>query len=81
MIQIYMYRERYRDVIIKGTSPNNTDFISELLQLLKRFGSITEYKSAVLPKPRCEASAEVTLSLVTTLGAVWQRGAACLVPS
>lgn len=74
MIQIYVCREKYRDVMRKGTSPNNTDFISELLQFLIFFGFVTEYKSAILPKPRCEASVEVMLSLVGTLGAVWHAG-------
>jgi len=55
-------------VIPKGTSPNTTDFISDLLQLLKCFGSITEYKSAILPKLRREAPAEVPLSLGAALG-------------
>lgn len=41
-----MYRER----ILKGTNPNYTDFISELLQSLKCFGSVTGYECAVLPK-------------------------------
>lgn len=74
MIQIYVCREKYRDVMRKGTSPNNTDFISELSQFLIFFGFVTEYKSAILPKPRCEASVEVMLSLVGTLGAVWHAG-------
>lgn len=81
MIQIYMYRERYRDVIIKGTSPNNTDFISELLQLLKCFGSVTEYKLwfcqnldvRPLRRWRCHL-----LQLWEQFG-IW--GAACLAPS
>lgn len=46
---------------MKGTNPKYTDFISELLQLLKCFGFVTGYKSAVLPKPGC---VEVTVSVL-----------------
>lgn len=60
MIKPYMYRERIK----KGTNPNYTDFLSELLQLLKCFGFVTGYKSAVLPKPGCQACVEVTGSLL-----------------
>lgn len=60
MIKTYKYRERF----IKGTNPNYTDFISELLQLLKCFGFVTGYESAVLPKPGCKACVEVTVSLL-----------------
>lgn len=66
-----MYRER----ILKGTNPNYTDFISELLQLLKCFGSVTGYKSAALPKAGREARVEVTVSL-SELGERFGTGAA-----
>lgn len=49
---------------MKGTNPKYTDFISELLQLLKCFGFVTGYKSAVLPKPGCEGCVEVTVSVL-----------------
>lgn len=66
-----MYRER----TLKGTNPNYTDFISELLPLLKCFGSVTGYKSAVLPKAGREAHVEVTVSL-SELGERFGTGAA-----